>query len=292
MSRPAAGNGVSIRDQIVPVEAGHSFANAIRAIGADSIECAVGADGSVASVGGSLRDPASLATLKRQAASEGLRISALLLATDFSAEAAEAHVDLAVRMTHAAAELGVPVVRIDPWTPPCGLAIETIVDNFVRRARTILDQTAGTAVDLGMENHGPLFNDPRVLDHVLLELSDNRFGLTLDTGNLYWWGQTVDEVYRLIERYAPRAKHTHLKNINYPPELAASPREIGFEYKRYCCPLPDGNLDLRRIVQILRQNGYARDLCVEDESLFKVAEGERLSILKRDVRALAQCLEP
>lgn len=290
MSTPAAGCGVSIRDQIVPAGGGRSFAETIRAIGADSIECAVGADGSVASLGASLWDGASRAELKRKTDLEGLRISALLLATDFSADDGEAHVDLAVRMTEAAAELGVPVVRIDPWTAVRDLPEQVIVDNFIRRATALLQRTAKTGVDLAMENHGQVFNDPHVIDGVLHAIPDPQFGLTLDTGNLYWWGQPVDQVYPLIERYAPRAKHTHLKNIAYPPQLARRRREIGFEYRQFCCPLADGNLSLERMIEILLRNGYTRDLCVEDESLFKVPEGDRIQTLRRDVEAVRRSM--
>lgn len=282
-------NGVSIRDQMVPVRSGESFAEAFRTIGADSIECAVGADGSVASLGGSLNDPNAIARFSGQAQAQGIRVTALLLATDFSAEAADAQVEWAARMIQAAAALNVPVVRIDPWTASRELPEKTVIDNSIRRAGELLRRTAGTGVDLGMENHGQVFNNPQVLDAVLQALPDDRFGLTLDTGNLYWWGHTVDEVYALIERYAPRAKHTHIKNINYPPELAHRRREVGYEYKTYCCPLDEGNLDLKRIVDLLRQHGYRRPLCVEDESLFKVPENEKLDILRHDVQSLRNC---
>jgi sugar phosphate isomerase/epimerase len=282
-------NGVSIRDQIVPAQTGGPFADAIRWVGADSIECAVDADGSVASLGGSLNNAEAIARLSQQAERFGVCISALLLAADFSADIADANVEWAAQMVQAAAALDVPVVRIDPWTANHAMLQQTVIDNFINRAGELLRRTADTGVDLGVENHGQIFNDPRVLDAILSALPDKRFGLTLDTGNLYWWGHTVDEVYKLIERYAPRAKHTHIKNINYPPELAHSRREVGFEYKKYCSPLADGNLDLKRIVHLLRQHGYRRPLCVEDESLFKVPEDEKLDVLRQDVQALHDC---
>jgi sugar phosphate isomerase/epimerase len=282
--------GISIRDQIISAAEGRSFAEAIRMIGADSIECAVEFDDLIPSLDGSLRDGGSIAELMGRASAQGLRISALLLATDFSGDSADAQVDWAAAVIRAAARMSVPVVRIDPWTADGDLPPNTVIENFIRRTKALLEQTADTTVDVGMENHGQVFNDPQVLDRVLSALPDQRFGLTLDTGNLYWWGQPVEEVYRLIERYASRAKHTHIKNINYPADLANQRRELGYEYKQYCCSLPEGNLDLKRIVELLRQSGYARDLCVEDESLFKVAEADRIEVLKREVQALRAIL--
>ena len=45
-------------------------------------------------------------------------------------------------------------------------------------------------------------------------------------------------------------------------------------------------LDLLKIVGILKNGGYAGDLCVEDESLFKHPAEDRLSVLRREVEAV------
>ncbi len=160
-------------------------------------------------------------------------------------------------------------------------------ETFVRSVARVLKQTADTGTDLGVENHGPVANDPRWLDDVLTAVDDPRLGLTLDTGNFYWYGFPLSQMYGLIEHFAPRIKHTHLKNVNYPKELADVRREIGRGYKEACCPLDEGNLDLRRVVHILRTaGGYARDLCVEDESLFKYNADDKVNVLRRDVAAV------
>jgi len=287
---PEARHDVSVRDQIVPIGESGSFFDAVRTIGADSIECAVDVDGAISSLGASLRDDASIARLCEKMRSESLRISAFLLATDFSAHDAERHVEWSVGVARAAVAVGVPVVRIDPWTARQDSPAEAVRDNFIRRAAELLERTSDTGVDIGMENHGHVFNDPQILDWVLSALPDERFGLTLDTGNLYWWGHPTEEVYRLIDRYAPRAKHVHVKNVAYPSDIANVQREIGFEYKRFCCPLAEGSLDLGRMVRSLCQGGYRRDLCVEDESLFKVIEDQRLEVLRQDVQALRNAI--
>jgi sugar phosphate isomerase/epimerase len=114
--------------------------------------------------------------------------------------------------------------------------------------------------------------------------------LTLDTGNFYWFGFPLEEVYRLIEKYAPRTDHTHLKNINFPADLAIRRREIGHGYKQYCCAVHEGNLDLPRVIQILRAARYDGDLCVEDESLFKHPPHQRTAVVRREVEALQAAL--
>lgn len=288
---------ISIRDAMVAAAAAGTtglFFETLRLVHcmAVEIEMAV-ADGSTPHVRRadgspySLRDAAGTSELRERLDREGVRPSALLLMTDFSSDQAAAHVEMCIRACSAARELDVPVVRIDPLTKDKSLPPERVRDNFVARVREVLDASRDTGVDLGIENHGPVACDPQWLDAVLAAVPDHRLGLTLDTGNFYWFGFPLSEMYGLIEHFAPRAKHTHLKNINFPKELADVKREVGHGYKEYCCPLDEGNLDLRRVIEILRSaGGYSRDLCVENESLFKYGADDKVNVLRRDVAAI------
>jgi sugar phosphate isomerase/epimerase len=287
---------VSVRDQLTPVAPGQSLFDVLRKIGVAGIEAFVGTDDELSYVrvkeGApfTIGDAESIRLLKRRLADEGMRISALLLGTDFSGPEAEKHVEWAVRATRAARELNAPAVRIDTWTSRKELPVPQVRDNFVRRVTQVLDRTADTGIDLGIENHGHISNDPQFLDSVFAAVGNPRLGMTLDTGNFYWWGHPLEELYRLLERYAPRAKHTHIKNINYPPDLARTQRPIGFEYGKYCSPLDEGNIDMHRVVSIFHRAGYTRDLCVENEALGKYAPDQQVEVLRRDVWALRQAL--
>jgi L-ribulose-5-phosphate 3-epimerase len=288
---------VAIRDAMLPEREGREFFQGLRELGVCAVELDVRLDDSTPFIredGGaphSIRDDATVRRLKRGLDNEGVRVSALLLATDFSSPDAEAHVEYAVEAAHAAAELGAPAIRVDPLARDRSLSGDHVRDSFVRAVARVLRRTEGTGVDLGIENHGPIANDPEFLEEVFAAVPDPRLGLTLDTGNFYWFGHPLAEVYQLIERFAPRAKHTHLKNINYPPDLAQRRRPVGHEYGIYCCPLDEGNLDLRRVVGLLRAAGYDRDLCIEDESLDKFPPAQRIEVLRREVNALRQALE-
>lgn len=283
---------VAVRDQNVPLLGDRTLFQALREIGVGSVEAMVDVDERLPCVPGgaatsySIARPADLEALKHRLAEERVSFCALLAATDFSGPDSQRHVEWATRVVRAASQLGVPVVRIDTLTANKSLAPEQVRENFVRCIRRLLEQTAGSGVDLAMENHGPISNDPAFLDGVLDAVPDARLGLTLDTGNFYWFGHSRQEVYRLIEKYAPRTKHTHIKNVNYPPPLADRRRAIGHDYKQYCSPVDEGSLDLRRMVDILRQSGYRRALCIEDESLLKVPERERITVLRREVEAV------
>ena len=288
---------VAIRDAMLPKLDADAFFRQLREIGVTSIEIEVRPDDLTPHLlqddgaPHSLADEASARRLRRRLDAEGVRVCAVLASTDFSSPQAQAHVEHAAGAVRAARELGAPVVRIDPLARDKSLSPDAVRENFIRRTAELLCRMEDTGVKLGIENHGPLANDPAFLDSVLAAIPDSRLGLTLDTGNFYWFGFPLEAVYELIERYAPAVKHTHLKNINFPAEVAARRREVGFEYKQYCCPLHEGNLDLRRIVKTLRDAGYERDLCVEDESLFKTAPEQRPAVLRREVSALRGAIE-
>jgi sugar phosphate isomerase/epimerase len=288
---------VSVRDAMVPVNEGDSFFTALRDLGLNAVELEVRPDGSLPNLvengasAFSIADAAGLERLKERLAAENVSLSALLMGTDFSGDEADRHVEWAIHTTRAAHQLGAPAVRIDTATRNSELSVAQIRDNFVRRIRRVLDATQETGVGLGIENHGRISNDPQFLEEVFAAVPDARLGMTLDTGNFYWYGWPLEELYGILEHFAPRARHTHVKNINYPPELANRQREIGYEYGQYCSPLDEGNIDIRRVVHIRRDAGYQDDLCIENEALGKYPAEERPNIIRRDAQTLRAALE-
>jgi sugar phosphate isomerase/epimerase len=289
---------VSIRDAMVrdAVGTGDSTVTGLKTLGVAAVELDMRRDGTLPMllVNGkghfSVESESTVRAVRDILAIAKLSVSAFLLATDFAGPEAEAHVDWTLRAIAAAEALGAPAVRIDVthWAP--GLSMAQIRERFVNCVSRILDQTAGSRVDLAIENHGKISNDPAFLDEVFAALPNPRLGLTLDTGNFYWYGYPLDELYGLIEHFAPRARHTHFKSINYPPDIARQRREIGFEYGKYCSPLDEGNLDVPRIVRLLKAGGYRRGLCIENESLGKYPVEQRMNILRRDVAAVRDAI--
>jgi sugar phosphate isomerase/epimerase len=290
---------VSVRDAMVrDAMAGTSGStiDGLRDLGVSAVELDLQPDGSLPillageSAPFSIATDLELGTVRDLLTASQVRVSALLLATDFASPDPSAHIDWTLRAIAAAEALGALAVRIDVthWAP--GLSMAQIRERFVERVSRILDQTPNSPVDLAIENHGKISNDPQFLDEVFAAQPNKRLGLTLDTGNFYWYGFPLGELYDLIERFAPRARHTHIKSINYPPELANQRRPMGFEYGKYCSPLDEGNLDLPRIVGLLKAGGYRRGLCIENESLGKYPADQRMNILRRDVAAVREAI--
>jgi len=145
---------------------------------------------------------------------------------------------------------------------------------------------------MGIENHGFQGNNLAFQLNVYKAVGSDRLGSTMDTGNFYWRGYPLSEVYGILRILGPYTKHTHLKNINYPEETRETMREAGWEYDTYVSPLDEGDIDHAKVLRILADAGYDGDVCIEDESLghYKSAE-ERIAVLERDVAHVKQIIK-
>lgn len=235
---------------------------------------------------------ADVDTLRRQTHNSGVRVSAFLLGNDFNAADKEKELSWMAHVVEVAGRLGIPAVRIDAiMTGQKELPLEQRQQLAADGIKQVLDRTPHAKVDLGIENHGPQGNDPAFLDGVLQKVGSRRLGLTMDVGNFYWAGNPLSRVYEIIEHFAPHAKHTHIKNIAYPVDQREIQRPVGWEYAKYDCPIAEGDLDMNRIVGILKKAGYDRDLCIEDESLGKYDEAARKEHIKGAIAVLRKAAE-
>jgi sugar phosphate isomerase/epimerase len=290
---------VSIRDGIVLHAKYDSLLEGLRRLGVQAVELQYGRDRGVRSLTGDgaqpsvvLDSPDAVERYRDHLAQHGVRGSAFMLATDFNSADFDGQVEWTVSAVRAAHALGMAAIRIDAiMTGERELPLEERVERCVKAVTTILERTADTPVALGIENHGYRGNDPAFLDSVFARIGSDRFGMTLDTGNFYWAGHPLERVYQILEHLAPRCKHTHCKNIKYPPELRNQQRELGWKYGEYAAPLDEGDIDHRRVAAILRKAGYDGDLCIEDESLGRYSEADQREVLRRDVEHLRQILK-
>ncbi len=222
--------------------------------------------------------------LKQQFDAEGLKVGALLLATRFGGEDNDEHIQWVIDAVAGAEILGATAVRIDPVFSVQDLSWSDQVRVFSDAVLRILEATADSNIPLGIENHGRWGNDPALLGAILARVNSPRLGLTLDTGNFYWAGHPLDRVYQIIETFAQHVVHTHCKNICYPGYLRNCQRPLGYEYVKYVSPIPDGDIDHAKVVEILKAAGYEGGLYIEDESLGKAED--RKAQLKRDIEYL------
>jgi sugar phosphate isomerase/epimerase len=286
---------VAVRDAMVPVIAGQSFFQSLRNVGTTVFELNILRDGSFPHIiledGSAPYSLKNVDELKQKLDEEGVSICAPILGTDFSGPNAAQDIEWAVESIQAAHKLGASAIRIDPATRERELQLEAVAENVIRALNEVLARTTNTNVALGLENHGVIANSPVFLNSIFNSISDPRLGLTLDTGNFYWSGIPISDLYKTVEAFAPYARHTHMKSIAYPFEIRDTRREAGYEYMRYAAPVDKGDIDMNRIAQILVAAGYSGALCIENETMGNYTPEEGIEVLKGEVNALRSALK-
>ena len=194
----------------------------------------------------------------------------------------------AKKLVRACVALRVNVIRIDVW--PRKLTGDEIMPFSIKACRQLCDLAEGTPVRFGIENHGRLTNDPEFLDKLFDGVGSPKLGLTMDFMNFYWFGHPLDDVYRICEKFAPRAFHSHCKNLRYPADKKNTRRPLGWEYDRYVAPLYEGDLDYPRLTGILRRAGYQGDLCLENECLSHFPKDQHGEVLKKEIALLRRAV--
>ena len=261
---------------------------ALDSIGAACVEATIGEDLSFPELSRadgkySAAMPEGIARLAADLKAAGKAITAFCMYNQLDTRP-ELEVEWCVKAARAAQALGTKAIRIDVW--PHKLSKPEFLVFSIKTLKTILERSEDTGVCFGIENHGHVTNDPDFLRPLFDGVGSKRLGLTLDTGNFYWFGHPLSKVYSLFEAFASRVFHTHCKSIGYPADQREVVRKTGWEYEKYNCPIDRGDIDFQRVVKILRGAGYSNDLCIEDESLGKVEPKERGPQLARQVEYL------
>ncbi|MBT9150800.1 MAG: Inosose dehydratase [candidate division WS2 bacterium] len=213
-----------------------------------------------------------------------LNICAILVENDFGKEDLEPEIKWGIDACRVASELGVKAVRINSvMQPQPEISIKEYTERTIESIKKILNSTKGLNVCLAMENHGVIGNKREFIHDVLDGVQSEHLGLTLDTGNFYWSGYPLDEVYKIIQEFTPYVKHVHLKNLTFPLSERNTKREPGLYWPDSAATIYEGDVDHQHIVNILKSSGYNGDLTIEDESLSKLPDDERIKIIKKDI---------
>ncbi|MBI5095789.1 MAG: sugar phosphate isomerase/epimerase [Candidatus Hydrogenedentes bacterium] len=280
---------ISVRDAMVAGDEFTSPAAGMRHLGVDAAEIALNRDFTAFAMDSkelvTLESDADAKAYKKHLDSLGIRATSFLTACDFNSGDFESNVQWITRALELAEVIGMPAIRIDSaMSNERGLDFQTRVNIFAKGLGEALKRTAGSKVAMGIENHGFQGNNLAFQLNVYKVAGSDRLGSTMDTGNFYWRGYPLSEVYGILTILAPHTKHTHLKNIKYPAEVRETMREAGWEYEKYVSPLDEGDIDHAKVLQILKEGGYQGDICIEDESLGHYATPqERIAVLERDV---------
>lgn len=285
----------SVRDAVL-MEAFDTPLAGLRHLGIDALELELNGAFEVVDIETGEKTPlatdAQAEAYRKHLDTLGVYGCSLLTACDFSSGTPAQNVKWLVRAVELAALLGTTNIRVDShMSKEHALDFGARVALFATQLREVLDATSGISVALGIENHGHQGNNLAFQLNVYEAVGSERLGATLDTGNFYWRGYPLSEVYGILNILAPYTKHTHLKNIRYPEETREQFREAGWRYGDCVCPLGEGDIDHAHVLALLRKAAYNGDLCIEDEALGTFLREERVAVLERDVAHVARLLD-
>lgn len=285
---------ISIRDAIL-LDLFPSIVEGLSVLNLSSFELYVGNDFEVTSLVSkekvSFHEEDNIRSYRKELAKYSLEICALLTEYDISMSSIEKSIEWFTRVVRIAQLLNAKVVRVDNQLQqealyPFGKKLDLYTEVFSE----VLVATDDSGVFIGIENHGRDGNNPIFLMSLIKSLHSPRFGVTLDFGNFYWRGYPLSETMSILRLLAPSAVHTHIKNIAYPENVQEIYREPGWEYETYVSPIYEGDIDIERIMAELKQNEYQNTFCIEDESLHKFDEKEKLEVLKADISFIQEII--
>jgi len=276
---------VACRDALLKAPIFESLGQGLDELKVKSLEVAIDRQ-LLTGLGVNISEKKERAKLAKSLQEKEISICAVLLENDFIREDVKGEIDYVLKACEAAADLGVKVARINALMREApGFTLEKYVERAASSIKACNRSLAKLGVSLAVENHGVIANGREFLKGLLNEVGSDNVGLTLDTGNFYWFGYPVQEVYDIIRELAGYVKHTHIKNgITERKNERRKPGEI------VMAPLYEGDLSLKLIVDALKRAGYNHDLTIEDESLGRFSLEERRKILKKDADFLRSLL--
>ena len=227
----------AVRDGMLRYTGEKDSWSALKLIGAEGVEVDVHEDLTLPAfrhVAGkySLATDAGVEQLRKDAATAGRRITAFCLRNHFK-ERPEVEITLCTRVARIAQALGVPAIRLD--VVPKQLARPEFLSLAIRTLGKVMAASEATGVAFAVENHGNTTNDPAFLQPLFAGVGSRRLGLTLDTGNFYWFGNPLSKVYELYEAFAPRLPHAYQEHsLSGRVAREATPHRLEIRRLRVC----------------------------------------------------------
>ncbi|MCK5805206.1 MAG: sugar phosphate isomerase/epimerase [Lentisphaeria bacterium] len=193
----------------------------------------------------------------------GIFASALTAANDFvqvETAAIAAEVERMRQVARLAQIVGTDVLRTEGGQPK-DIPEEKWAGAIADCLKACLPFCEDMGVKMAVDNHGVVSNNPKVLLPALEAVSSPFAGSNLDTMNLRWWGNPVEDLPGIYRALAPYVLHTHMKD------------GTGARAEYQGEALGDGEIPLSVAVDELVAAGYRGSWTAEWEGKGDKAEG-------------------
>ncbi|MGE8079865.1 sugar phosphate isomerase/epimerase family protein [Peribacillus loiseleuriae] len=237
-------------------------------------------------MGFSLDDnPDLIQAIRQRAEKAGIEISNYAISANFitsTNEEYENEIERVKKQVDIAHRLGVKLMRHDVASRPIN---ETSIEQFekdlpkiVRACREVADYAATFGITTSVENHGYFIQASDRVRTVINHVDRTNFKTTLDIGNL----MCVDEdSVSAVKKNISLASIVHIKDFYLRPSYN-NPGEGWFpttsgNYLRGAI-VGHGDIDMRKIIKIIKQSGYDGYVSVEFEGMEECKKGSKISM--------------
>ena len=223
---------------------------------------------------------AMAARLKREADARGMEINAYTIGANLfqvTKEAADAEVERLTLQLEVAEALGASVMRHDVVSAltgeGLGRSFDMMLPVLAENARRVAEAGQRKGIVTCSENHGRVAQDSDRVERLFNAVAHPNYGLLVDIGNF----ACADEDHAIaVSRVAPYAVHVHAKDFHiYDYErgpIAGAIRTRG-QRSLIGCAVGDGDVPVRRCIDILRGVGYQGYFSIEYEGKTDCIDG-------------------
>lgn len=173
------------------------------------------------------------------------------------------------------------IATTDGLHQPEGLADAEALELMKRSYGQILEVAEAYEITINIEVHGYFTTNPELVDKMLHFCDSPYLRMNLDTGNSFIAGQ---DPVAFCERFKDRVTHVHVKDVS--PSLAQAVRGAQTGIAVSHCAIGEGvnAVNIRRVLEILRDRGYTGVLSME-------CEGQGGPMIERSLAWLRQTLQ-
>ena len=201
-------------------------------------------------------DDGGIETVRRLTGQAGIEVVAVGCPSDLAqptVELQQAQAELMKRYVDVAKKLGARVVGLKVGAAPEGTSDAAAVDMIVESLKRAADYAHERDTFLAVENGGTISNDVELFSRIVEKTHDLYVRYLLDFGNFLRFRYTPDEVLQITQQLGSQTAHTHMKD------------GVGHGKEFRPAPLGEGEIDIPRVLRLLRVTGQLNPICVQYE---------------------------
>jgi sugar phosphate isomerase/epimerase len=216
-----------------------------------------------------LTQPELIDTIRQRAADRGVKLASYVVGASFRGPDAAEQIAEVKAQLDVAHRLGITRLRHDvvewAWRESDLAELEKTFTQIVPACQEIADYAAERGIETSVENHGFCINNSERVRRLMHQVDRPNFGTTLDIGNFLC---VDDSPVAAVAQNVQYASVVHLKDfyVRRTEPGRGWLKTLAGNYIRGSI-LGFGDLEIQRILRIIKESGYDGPLSIEFEGL-------------------------